>query len=143
MSINSIDIFKKVCIENDYEFHNKSDNFNYTDYAWNLSRGEKLSEDRAAIWSTYYENSEQFYFMFYLGNDSAKNRYNSIIDGIKNGCKFYKIINDYSYGTDVATYSCPQSLYSGKIGFFIFDGHGYVIHYPKGDIRFFNYEKTN
>ena len=56
-----------------------------------------------------------FYVLF--RNDSAKNRYNSIIDGIKNGCKFYKIINDYSYGTDVATYSCPQSLYSEKLDF--------------------------
>ena len=133
MSINSIDIFKKVCIENDYEFHHKSNNLRYTDYAWNLYRGETRSDDIAGIWSTYNEISGYFYFIFYLENDSAKNRYYSIVDGIKNRCKFYKIINDNSYGKDVATYSCFQSLYSGKIGFFISDGFGYVIHYPKGN----------
>ena len=53
-------------------------------------------------------------------------RYN-IVTEVKNQCTFYKIIK-VNYTNNAACYSCSGSKYKGKIGFYIEDGNGYIVH---------------
>lgn len=133
MSINSLNSFTKVCIENGYELVEKYEypydsSFNYTKYGFDLTIDEESKTYSAYIYAIYVPHTEAFEFQFFLENDEANKRYNSIVEGIKKGCKYYGII-DKASGGQAVTYSCPQSLYKGKIGFMIKDGSGFLTHF--------------
>ena len=127
MSINSLNSFTKVCIENGYEFVQNNE---YTIYGFDLSYTEDIQNSSASIFAFYVPHTEAFEFRFFLENDEANKRYNSIVEGIKKGCKYYGII-DKASGEQAVTYSCPQSLYKGKIGFMIKEGSGVLTHFSK------------
>ena len=55
--------------------------------------------------------------------------YKIIIEKIKKNCEYYDILN--KEGIDYLCYSCPQSKYSGKIGYSVVKGMGTIIHFPK------------
>jgi hypothetical protein len=130
MGINSEDTFKKVVIENGYEFDSEDENGWFT-YGLNIKRdsiGNKSSQ-----WIHYKDNGEfSFNFvrtysgLFGMEITSTETPYDSIVEDIKKNCKYYKIIN--VNGTDYVTYSCSQSTYKGKIGFVIDEGWGVIRH---------------
>jgi hypothetical protein len=52
---------------------------------------------------------------------------------IKKNCEYYDILNNN--GIDFLCYSCPQSKYSGKIGFTVVEGMGTIGHFPKERLK--------
>ena len=132
MSINSEDSFKKVVIENGYEF-NDIDEEGWITYGFNIER-DSIEGNKSSKWGVYNKNDGKFTFQFnrrtllrnLLGSedDNSKNPYDLIVKDIKEKCKYYKIINDK--GTDFVTYSCSESSYKGKIGFVVSEGSGII-----------------
>ena len=132
MSIKSVDIFKKVMIENGYEF-DSSDTDGILSYGYNVT-----NDSQSSRWM-YYNTNDDWFIMYFLRTnwvtnlydpklESSKNNYDSIVKDIQEKCKYYKILN--WRGIDFVTYSCPESSYKGKIGFAISDGSGHIQHFP-------------
>ena len=132
MSIKSVDTFKKVVIENGYEFNDKDDD-GWITYGFNIVR-DSIEGNKSSQWSYYNTKDDGFTFSFsrtsvlgeFFGTeDNSENPYDLIVKDIKEKCKYHKIIN-YK-GTDYVTYSCSESLYKGKLGFRVSDGLGIVV----------------
>ena len=136
MSIKSVDTFKKVVIENGYEF-DSVDEEGWVSYGFNIVR-DSIEGNKSSKWGIYNQNDGKFTFQFnrrtILGNflgtedDTSENPYDLIVKDIKKNCKYYKIIN-YK-GIDYVTYSCSESTYKGKIGFVVSEGVGLIRHFP-------------
>ena len=136
MSIKSVDTFKKVVIENGYEFDSIDDE-GWISYGYNIVR-DSIEGNKSTKWGIYNKNDGKFTFQFnrrtLLGNllgtedDTSENPYDLIVKDIKKNCKYYKIIN-YK-GIDYVTYSCSESTYKGKIGFVVSEGVGLIRHFP-------------
>ena len=135
MSINSVNMFKKVVIENGYEFDSIDEG--WVSYGFDIVR-DSIKGNKSSKWSIYNKTDGRFSFQFnrrtILGNflgtedDNSENPYDLIVKNIKQKCKYYKIIN-YN-GTDYVTYSCSESSYKGKIGFVVSEGVGLIRHFP-------------
>jgi len=138
MSIKSVDMFKRVVIENGYEFDTEEEG--WISYGVNIVRYSN-ERNKSTKWAGYNKNNGEFSFQFVrrtiLGNllgtedDTSENPYDLIVGDIKNRCKYYKIIN-YK-GIDYVTYSCTESTYKGKIGVVVSEGLGIIRHFPKTD----------
>ena len=63
-----------------------------------------------------------------IEEDNLDNPYDLIVEEVKRGCEYYKIITDDD--TDWVSYSCVESKYIGVIGFTIKDGWGYIRNFP-------------
>ena len=136
MSIKSVDGFKKVVIENGYEFDSLDDD-GWLTYGFNIVR-DSIEGSKSSKWMLYNTKDDRFTLSFgrrtVLGNffgtedDTSSNPYDLIVKDIKEKCKYYKIIN-YK-GTDYVTYSCSESSYKGKIGFVVSEGSGIIRHFP-------------
>ena len=133
MSISSLDMFKKVAIENGYEF-NKNDDGDWVDYGLNIIK-DSINGDKSIAWLHYNAKDDRFSLQFSRKSTTlfgTENRddtnYDLIVKEIKEKCKYYKIQN-YG-GTDYVTYSCSDCSYKGKIGFVIEDGFGFIRHFP-------------
>ena len=141
MSINSEKTFKRVMIENGFEYEDTDDNQNVW-YGLNIVKdSEKGSQ--SSFWGSYYKRNGEFEFQISLRSsfgldffgkqiESEDNVYNDIMEKIKKNCKYYDVLNEN--GSDYVCYSCSQSKYKGKIGFYKSDGFGYIGHIiPKED----------
>lgn len=136
MSINSVDGFKKVVIENGYEFDD-IDEEGWISYGFNIVR-DSIEGSKSSKWMLYNTKDDRFTLSFgrrtILGNffgtedDTSKNPYDLIVKDIKEKCKYYKIIN-YN-GIDYVSYGCSDSSYKGKIGFVVSEGNGLIRHFP-------------
>ncbi len=136
MSIKSVDMFKKVVIENGYEYDSMDDD-GWLSYGFNIVK-DSIEGSKSSKWSSYNTKDDRFTLSFgrrtVLGNffgtedDNSSNPYDLIVKDIKEKCKYYKIIN-YK-GTDYVTYSCSESSYKGKIGFVVSEGSGIIRHFP-------------
>ena len=143
MSISSLDQFKRVMIENTYEF-NDIDDDGWVSYGFNIVR-DSIDGNRSSSWTAYNKTDNRWAINFSRGNkfaalfgaafgvesetDTSKNSYDLIVEEIKEKCKYYKIAN-YK-GDDYAYYSCPPSSYKGKIGFAVVEGWGQIRHFPE------------
>ena len=139
MSISSVDMFKKVVIENGYEY-DSTDN-DWITYGYEIMR-DSIEGNKSSKWTSYNTKNDNWSFRLsrtdalgslagvFLGvqseTDNSKNPYDLITDNIKEKCKYYKIQN-YN-GIDYVTYSCSESSYKGKIGFAISEGKGIIRH---------------
>ena len=136
MLISSLDQFKRVMIENNYE-SSESDNAGMIVYGLNIAK-DSIKGNSSSSWAFYDETDNKWGLTFnrtnllstFLGTDAdnSENPYDLIVKDIKEKCKYYKIIN-YN-GTDYVTYSCSESSYKGKIGFMVEEGQGIVRHFP-------------
>ena len=123
MSIKSEDMFKKVAIENGYEFDN-IDEDDWITYGFNITR-DSIKGNKSLKWMYYNSKDDRFVLVFSRDSfDIFKNPYDLIVNNIKQKCKYYKIINNN--GIDFVTYSCSESSYKGKIGFMISEGQGVI-----------------
>ena len=133
MSINSLDTFKKVAIENGYEFSDIDDG--WVSYGYNIVK-DSIDGNKSNKWMSY--NVKDHMFSLQLSRTSTglfgaqsivdDSVYDLIVADIKEKCKYYKIINYKD--EDYVSYSCSDSSYKGKIGFMIDEGSGYVRHFP-------------
>ena len=128
MSINSLDAFKKVCIENNYEPYDLEDSL------------KKVNDNQVAFISSnetsaanYFQDTQSFSFMIYRTNAfgiiGGMSIYDSILEEAKENCEYYKIITSEN-GNDYVSYSCSESLYKGKIGFRVEDKMGFIWNFP-------------
>ena len=136
MSIKSVDMFKKVVIENGYEYESL-DEEGWLTYGFNIVK-DSIEGSKSSKWMLYNTKDDRFTLSFgrrtVLGNffgtedDTSKNPYDLIVKDIKEKCKYYKIIN-YN-GIDYVSYGCSDSSYKGKIGFVVSEGNGLIRHFP-------------
>ena len=136
MSIKSVDMFKKVVIENGYEYESL-DEEGWLTYGFNIVK-DSIEGSKSSKWMLYNTKDDRFTLSFgrrtVLGNffgtedDTSENPYDLIVKDIKEKCKYYKIIN-YN-GIDYVSYSCSESSYKGKIGFVVSEGYGLIRHFP-------------
>jgi hypothetical protein len=136
MSIESVDTFKKVAIENGYEFDN-IDEDDWVTYGYNIV-SDSINGNKSSKWMMYDKTDGKFTLVFsrkgkglllnIIDMDNSYKEYDLIVADIKEKCKYYKIIN--SKGVDYVSYSCSESYYKGKIAFVIDDDWGIVRHFP-------------
>ena len=124
LMINSLDDFKKVMIENKYEFIEVDEDGEWL-YGFNVMEveGKKLGEK----YGSYFEDgswkiqfNERNSIIFKLGD------YDDIVEEIKK-CNYVGIEKFYK-NNDYVTYNCNEDI-DGKIGFMIVDGNGYIRYF--------------
>ena len=142
MSISDSKQFKKVMIENYYEFDGEYDG--RLVYGYNLRR-DSIDGNQSPKWGSYTIEDNGFGFQFsrssslfggLLGLESdkeVKSDFDVIVEEIKKKCVYYDIIAfEGGDGTtnEYVCYSCSESKYKGKIGFMISEGDGFIRHFP-------------
>ena len=141
MSINSAKQFKKVMIENYYEFDSEDDEV--VIYGLNIQR-DSIEGNKSSNWAFYNTNSDAFAIQISRQNALAGllefaleadeeiiSLYDEVLEDVKNNCVYYDFITIEEEGTyDFVCYSCSESKYKGKIGFMISEGMGYIRHFP-------------
>ena len=139
MSINSEKMFKKVMIENGYEF-GQSDEDDVI-YGFDIVR-DSIDGMKSSKWGRYGVKDDSFTVSFSrnsslntflnLKEDRSENEYDLIVKEIKKNCKYFDVItytNEDDEDSDYVCYSCSESKYKGKIGFMISEGWGYIKHF--------------
>jgi len=117
MSISSVDMFKKVVIENGYEFNDNDDD--WVTYGFNIQK-DSINGDKSSKWGLYKTQNDMWSFSFQktatdlassiLGallesniptEEITETPYDLIFKEVKEKCKYYKIQN--VEGTDFVT----------------------------------------
>jgi hypothetical protein len=138
MSISSEKMFKKVMIENGYEWNSRDDEDGLI-YGWEIEK-DSINGNKSSKWGYYLDNGEfmvSFSRKSLLNNllkleeDNTENEYDLIVKEIKKNCKYYDIITNTNDDEelDYVCYSCSESKYKGKIGFRVSEGWGYIRHF--------------
>ena len=123
MTINSEDTFKRVVIENSFEF-SKGENFII--YGYKLET-DKEGDDIATKWASYDKTFGNFLFQFIKDGLFSDLEFNRIVSDIKSKCEYFEINGEY------VTYNCADASFEGQIGFKTADGSGFVISFPTID----------
>jgi len=127
MSINSEKTFKRVMIENGLEYDDSGDfGKHYIFYGLNI-RKDSVEGNKSSLWGSYNKRNGEFKFKIVLWSglfSDDDNLYDLLVEKIKKNCTFYDVLNEN--GDDFVCYSCPQSMYKGKIGFTKIDGSGVI-----------------
>ena len=99
-----------------------------------------IDGDKSIKWAYYHTTNNRWSFSFSRNNmfssmasallgasseETPNSPYDTIVDEIKEKCKYFKIQN--INGVDYVTYTCSESTYKGKIGFAINDGSGIIL----------------
>tara|TARA_B100001093_G_C26613792_1_gene921403 strand:- start:72 stop:491 length:420 start_codon:yes stop_codon:yes gene_type:complete len=124
MSINSIDTFKRVAIENGYS---REEGMGEDNLYCSLNSETNANQEKVADgYCVYSMSTENYLFIFGQAELKFFDTYENIVSDIKEKCTYYKIMSHL--GNDYVAYDCPDSKYKGKIGFARIEGDGYVIH---------------
>jgi hypothetical protein len=127
LSLNSVDQFKRVMIENNYQsVENEEETLTYGIYPTKNDEGEMVAYD----WAFFFPEHNGFMFSFTQSLFGGKFTYNVIYDIVKEKCKFSKIYTlkvDDDKPTDYACYTCPESSV-GLIGFTKQGNEGNIIN---------------
>ena len=124
--LDSEEDFQRLCIEQGFEKDNSV--IHHSEYAF------QPNADFSSwyIHAKYYGSDkydDQFFFKFAVKSTDGdfygeyNEAYQKIVSDIKNSCNFYKVRNSTAF------YSCPGSLYPGKIGFKVSGNLGIVQTY--------------
>ena len=125
ISIDSLDDFKRVVIENQYEFDEEEDSeamiYKYRVESFALGNEEK--------WGAWYEDGT-WVFLFYRRDTPLRpfGDYEDIVEEIKDNCSYVGIENHEE--NDYVIYKCEESNLDGKIGFMISEGVGFIRYFP-------------
>ena len=117
ISINNLDFFRKVMIENDYKRHYGSeDKGTIYRYGKGLEKDSLSSEFVAYRWG-YYNTKTNVWEIKIHDRTILWDTYEKIYDKVKENCEFYDVLtrND---SVEVVTYFCKDSSLKGKIGFY-------------------------
>jgi hypothetical protein len=128
MNMDSQKSFIKVMIENGYEKSNEYSDDNISTYSLGYIYLESLDMSRLDKMGVYDKSDD-----FFMISDREQKDYKIIIEKIKKNCEYYDILNNN--GIDFLCYSCPQSKYSGKIGYTVIEGMGTIGHFPKERLK--------
>ena len=131
MSISSLDQFKRVVIENGYEYDNVKSDIVY--YGYEITR-DTINGNQSTKWAWYNKHTNRWMFSFSRKNiisslfgaeaDNTENPYDLIFEEVKEKCSFSGICD--SFGDEYACYDCPELSFKGVIGFRNKEGWGYI-----------------
>ena len=123
--IDSLDDFKKVMIENKYEFDSVDDDERVI-YGFNLTK-DSINGNKSEKWGSYSKDGS-WSLLFFDRKTIIYQRgdYDDIVEGIKDNCSYVDIENEL-----YVSYRCNESEFDGKIGFMISDSNGYIRYFPK------------
>ena len=126
MSIKDIDSFKKVCIENNYEYMSDVSNTKTILY-------ESIDGNKGATYDIYSDSMFAFIFQKEIGGDSGIEipydiEYDKIYNRVKESCQFSRIAD--TNGVNKACYKCNDSKFNGEVCFVVMGGMG-AIHFTK------------
>ena len=111
--INSETQFKRFSFENEFVKTRE------TDFSLTYAHTWDKESDEAVIWSYYYPDGT-FYFQLVKKTDGSSHpSFNRVLEQVKNKCTFYDIKED-GFGSskrEFICYTCPGSVFPGKIGF--------------------------
>ena len=129
MSIEGLDDFKKVMIENKYEFEKIYEDGSWM-YGFNMTR-DSVKGNGSEKWGTFYKDegwrilfNKRNTIIYQLGD------YDEIVKNIKDKCSYVGIEKFYK-NNDYVSYRCEDSKFDGKIGFMISEGSGFIRYFPK------------
>ena len=130
VGIESVNTFKKVVIENNYQFSKEDGGWIF--YGYGLE--EKDDEVLASKWGGYSSEDGGWYFQFYDKNNIAYDygyEYYEITDSIKENCKYFDITED-EWGKEFVTYKCTDAKWGdlGMIGFNVLNDSGVIKFLP-------------
>ena len=126
-SINDLDQFKKVMIENKYQF-DKVDDDGGVIYGFGLVKDEE-NGNKSEKWGLYNEDGS--WSLQFIDRETIIYRYGdyeSITESIKDECRYDNIVS--RNGVDFVSYRCDDSKFNGTIGFVIDDNAGYIRYFP-------------
>lgn len=130
MSLSDVKQFKRIMIENNYEFDSEDDD--WIVYGYDIKKDSL--ENTSSKWGGYSLNDDMFMLQFSKdGFFGVLGENDEILEEVKKNCTYYDIIEYENSGgevNDYVCYSCIQSKYKGKIGFMISEGSGYIRHFP-------------
>lgn len=126
IEIESVNTFKKVVIENNYEFSKEDGGWIF--YGYELE--EEDDEILAKKWGGYNIENGSWYFQFYDKSNIVYDygyEYYEITDSIKENCEYFDIMED-EWGKEFVTYKCKDTKWGdlGMIGFNIINDSGVV-----------------
>ena len=114
MSIKDVDAFKKVCIENGYEFMSFNrmkemfkDDEDYNEDSIKLNMERFVVYTKNNVRGLYSPENNVFSFQFSRTNVFdmvVDNLYDKLLEYVKKNCKYYKIITSPN-GNDYVSYS--------------------------------------
>ena len=125
MTIDSLDDFKRVMIENQYEFDEEEDSATMV-YKYRVESFALGNEEKVGAW---YEDGT-WVLMFSRTESSLLRRfgdYDDIVEEIKDNCSYIGI--DKVKEDDYVFYQCEESSFDGKIGFSIIEGLGVIAYF--------------
>ena len=133
VGIESVNTFKKVVIENNYQFDVEDGNWIY--YGFNLEKRKDGS--LAKKWGAYNKENDSWYFQFNEDDNSFFDygyEYNEITDSIKEECVYYDILED-TMGKEYVGYICDGAVWGdiGIVGFNVIDDSGIVKVFKGGN----------
>ena len=120
MTIDSLDDFKRVVIENNYEFDGVDDIGRVT-YKYRFFENEER-------WAAY-SNDGTWVILFFRRNTLLRQfgDYEDVVERIKDNCSYVGIEEGTEY--DYVSYKCEESKLDGKIGFTVAPGGRAIIKY--------------
>lgn len=120
MSIDGLNTFKKVVIENSYQLDKETTDDDKVSY-------NNIDDTRGAMHST----SGYPIFIFYFSKTSiigdmeiSDTPYDEIYEQVKKKCEFVRIQTMNS--SDYACYECEDAKFNGLIGFTMLEGSGVI-----------------
>lgn len=129
MGIKGVNDFKRVMIENDYQFDTIVDG-NIV-YGFNLVKDAKEGS-KSLAWGVYKENG--VWGLVFIDKKTLLFRYGAyedITDRIKAKCRYVDVVD--VDGVDYVVYKCDESKFEGNIGFVIYDDRGFIRYFPNED----------
>jgi|TARA_B110000459_G_C16421218_1_gene407530 hypothetical protein len=145
MSISSVNMFKKVVIENGFQKYNESLTVEMNEqmkstYAYGLKKGNTLEEDTAQIIGVFYAGRFSFGFYdinFVTGVDALSKLldtgYDKIFSEVKEKCMYSEIVE--IGGKDYEAYKCNDAEFKGRIGFVKSQGFKWITQVPEKEIE--------
>ena len=138
MSISSVDMYKKVSIENGYTFVQEEED-GWITYGFDVTK-DSINGDTASRWSYYNKKDHRFSLQIsrkdLFGIKVDDGPYDLIVEEIKEKCKYFGIETykyedaEFKQWDDYVCYSCSESTYRGKIGFVVRGEGGIIRHFP-------------
>ena len=125
MTIDSLDDFKRVMIENQYEFE-EVDDYGARRYKYRLESSGLVDEEK---WGAWWEDGT--WALVFSRRESLLRQfgdYEDIVEEIKDNCSYVGIENHEE--NDYVSYKCEGNNLDGKIGFTIIEGVGVIRYFP-------------
>lgn len=127
MSINDLNSFKRVMIENDFQLDSILPTDEKTTYLYRA-----LTDDNGGYYSEYVDEG---YFHFYFdkisdaGVEFTNTPYDKVFTEVKGKCTYVGIYNINNF--EFAVYECDDAKDIGYVGFMINNGYGWIRRIPK------------